>query len=1072
MEDGSARSVAVVRFSTAHELQQTAGWQSAVASVANALRAVLRSEDQMRVGESRVVVVLSAIGSLAEAGRVVERLASAVRNGVEGCGLFQEANIGVAWDAGEFSLEVLERRAAAEPGSESGATSMISGAATEGVVIVKVDWEPTPSFGRAARQPSALVGRAVEREVLRKALADALAGVPRLVAVEGEAGIGKSTLLRTVAAGAEQSTVLWAVGDPEETQLAFGVLGQLAIGSKGGLADLAGGLEPTADPLLVGAGLLGALTGLQRPVVVIVDDAHLADRESMSALRFALRRLTNDRVMAVVSFRPEGRAGLGVGWEALLSHPTSTLVHLGGLEPPEMIDLAVELGAGALSPSGAGRLWAHTGGHPLYARMLLEQLPVGSFERVGTILPAPVSLAATVVARLADCPGATRLLVEAAAVIGERSDVTSLAAVAGLDGPDRLSEPLREAVVAGLLVEIGGLDGEQVGFTHALVRAAVYHDLSARRRRLLHARAGQVVAGRAGLSHRVAASAGPNESLAAELEMMAYSDAQQGHMALASVELGRALEMTPPGPLRAGRLLNAIEARVVAGDTTGAAEWQAELVGLAPNPWIDYVAGFLDLGEGRLDESRTRLLQAWSDLAVGLVPMGAPVDLAARVAAVLGLIDMIGLNDTGMVRWGEEAEAFEVSPGWVSDLAWIARWLGLGLAGRTVEALANLDRRGGLVRTRGLDVLVARGLLCLWADDLEGARAELTVAVERATRGEPLLRSSVALGGLAFALYGLGRLEEATSYAELAVATADEAGRRWGSVLLHTWACYPMAAQGAWDDAQFHAEQAASWAALSGNRKASVFPAGARAIIADALGDVDAFLAAAVDIEASTSMSESGSHPFGPVLADALIRVRRLDEAQVALANFEVQCASRPRPSFAVSVARVHGQLAAAQGDWKSAVEYFARALEFAEKLRTPLEAAKVHLAAGIAGAAAHGRSAAHHLYSALDAFDALGASGYSQQTERVIEATGLALRHHTRGAGGLTPTEMAVARLVAERLSNREVASRLFVSVRAVEYHLTNIYAKLGVGSRRDLVGLYPSSHTAGGSAGANRLS
>jgi DNA-binding CsgD family transcriptional regulator len=158
-----------------------------------------------------------------------------------------------------------------------------------------------------------------------------------------------------------------------------------------------------------------------------------------------------------------------------------------------------------------------------------------------------------------------------------------------------------------------------------------------------------------------------------------------------------------------------------------------------------------------------------------------------------------------------------------------------------------------------------------------------------------------------------------------------------------------------------------------------------------------------------------------------------------------------------MTLARVHGQLAAARGDWERAAGQFQSALQLGETMRMPVEVAKTHLAAGTGAAAAgHRRAAAHHLYSALDRFDSLGASGYSQRSVAMIDQAGLAMRRRDRTiGGGLTPTEAAVARLVAERLTNREVAARLFVTPKAVEYHLSNIYAKLGVHSRRALTDL-----------------
>lgn len=162
------------------------------------------------------------------------------------------------------------------------------------------------------------VGRADELSVLERELSSARAGESRVVVVEGEAGVGKSTLLSRFLSEHEDATVLRGGGDESEMLLPYGLLAQLTAGAGSGEA---AGWEDLIGPeavVVAGAGLVrsfgAAQEGWDRPVVVVVDDLHWADRESAAALLFAFRRLRVDRVLGLVSARPGELSRLGGGW--------------------------------------------------------------------------------------------------------------------------------------------------------------------------------------------------------------------------------------------------------------------------------------------------------------------------------------------------------------------------------------------------------------------------------------------------------------------------------------------------------------------------------------------------------------------------------------------------------------------------------------------------------------------------------------------------------------------------------------------------------------------------------------
>jgi DNA-binding CsgD family transcriptional regulator len=897
------------------------------------------------------------------------------------------------------------------------------------------------------------VGRADELGLLERCLAQVLAGHPQLVWVEGAAGIGKTSLVRRFLAG-KATAALWSSGDENEVELAWGVLGQLATSAAAqglpALAELVVGLDPQADPLFVGAGLL-RLIG-QRPLVVVVDDLHWADRQSLNAARFAFRRLVSEPVLAVVTSRPEAAGQLGEAWRRLLhDEGRAKHVRLGGLAPQELSELAQAMCGWSLSRRAAKRLEEQTEGHPLFARSLLEQLPLSAIERSDGPLPAPLDVASAVSAQLASCRPATRELVCLAAVVGRPARTADLARACKLPG---FADALEEAVAKGLLAEMTGTAGAEIGPAHALVRSAVYHDLSPRRRQELHLQLASALPAPAGLPHRAAAATAPDPQLASELEAAGHANMDLGRLSQGAKELKRSLELTGPGPQRRPRLLRIAEALLVGGDAAGAKELEGELSGLSEDAWSSYVRGYLALLQAKVAIAERLFGHAWGALQQGPAPEGAPNDLPARVASQLAIIGIVRLDYEAMVRFGDAAVSAGSPEAWVRQFAWFAKLVGLCLAGRSDDALRlleKLDQPGG---PGGVEALVARGMARLWADDLDGAEQDLTVAVERGESGEPV-RVSQALGYLGEAVYRRGRLDEAVVHCELAVEQATEAGRVWDLPILHALACYPRAARGDLEEAAAHARQSAEWAAVMGTASARAYAASARASLARARDDAIGFCEAARELSTAYEAREPGAHLLGPALAEALVVLGRVEEAAGELALFDQKTAPAARSSAQLASARVHGMVAAARGDWAAAQASFEQAVTSANQLGMPLEAALSLLAWGRAAKQVGERRAAlRHLMEARALFSALSAGAYTHIAARLLEELGTAEDDLARPAtaGLLTPTEGAVARLVASRLTNAEVASRLMVSEKTVEYHLTHIYAKLGAKGRREL--------------------
>jgi DNA-binding CsgD family transcriptional regulator len=929
------------------------------------------------------------------------------------------------------------------------------------------------------------VGRRSELAALHECLTASRRAAPQLVAVEGVAGIGKTSLVRRFLAE-EPTVVVWSSGDEDEVGLPWGVLGQLArsaaaLGSPQ-LSELVTGLDPQADPVMVGAGLL-KLVGSDEPFVVVIDDAHWADPQSLAAARFAFRRLVSEKVLVLITYRPSEFGRLGEGWRRLLGSEQATRLPLQGLGTKELSELVTvdvqfdpvrpslqglgtkELSELArvthgrpLSARATARLEEQTSGHPLYVRSLLEQLPLSTIERSEGPLPAPADLASAVSARVASRSEAAQEVVAVAAVMGRSCRIVDLAQACSLGSSPDFTAGLEEALGSGLLLEVPGTGGAELEFSHVLVRSAVYYDLSPRRRRELHTRAAAALAGTASLAHRVAAAVGPDPALADELGRAARAHFSSGRLSQGASELKRSPDLTPAGPSRRARLLETAEALLIAGDVAGAGELSEELSALGTDAWCDYVTGYLALLQARVSQAESVFQHAWGALERGEAPEGAPVDLKARVASQLAIIGIVRLDYRAMTRFGEAAVKAGAEDRRTAQFAWFARTIGLSLSGRSNEALDLLARLDQAEGPGGLDAVVARGMVRLWTDDLAGAHDDLSRALERAELGEPL-RVSQGIGYLGEVAFRSGQLDEAVLYGELALAVqaATEGGRVWDLAILHALASYPRAARGDLEEAAVHAKDAAQWAALMGTSSARAYAAAAGAAVASANDDAQALYDSAVELTAAYEAVEPGAHVLGPVLARSLLALGRIDEAARELAKFEQRVAVSSRRSSLMVAERTRGMLSALRGDWLVAQTHLQKAVTLGEELRMPLEVALSQLEWGRAAMSSSGdrKAAIRHLSAAMSRFKALGAGAYVSVAGGLLHGLGVEETEPEAGSLGiglLTPSEAAVVRLVSARLSNSEVARQLIMSPKTVEYHLTHVYAKLGVRSRREL--------------------
>jgi len=914
--------------------------------------------------------------------------------------------------------------------------------------------------GRGTRPARVFVGRGPELAALGAALAAARAGEPQVVMVRGEAGIGKSSLILEFLEGQRGLPVITVSGETAEAVLPYGVVRQLAAeaaavspGVPARLELLSRGPRPGTDPLAVGMELRMLISSLpgEQAAAVVIEDLQWADLPSARALLFACRRLSTDRVLVLLTGRPGATSQLGEGWVRFVSGDRrSSVLTLRGLDAGELGLLCRRLGRTELSERVLGRLAEHTGGNPLLARALLDELTDDELRAAGGSFRAPRSLAGIILPRLAALPQSARELVVATSVLGEHAALADVAALADTADP---AAALDRATEAGLLVERDTPAGRAVSFPHLLIRQAIYHDLGAERRRRLHLRAAAIVDGREALAHRAAAAVGPDAELASDLGAAAAAAADAGQLLLAARYLQQAAAMTVRGPDRDEHALSAFELQVRAADVAGAEAARPGIEQLPASARRDTALGQLALLAARPGDAEALLRAAWDvrdradhpgaggEAALGL---GMLLKMSGAHAEAAAWLDRALDSGTGGEPWYDAARC-------VRSFTFVLT----GDVGRALGLFADLPERSALVPSARTDALTFRGVARLWAGDLAAAAEDLVLAVNRIGTGVQVRFPCRAPAFLAATEFRLGDWDDARDHAELAVALATDADRTYDLALVHSAAVPVAACRGDWATADGHA-QAAEQAARTFGGLAAILAASARGILGLARDDPDEALRGADLALAVPHIDYYDPVAFWwrPAQVWALIRIGELAQAEATLAATEAQAGCRGDAAASTRAAWLRGSLAMARGDLDRADEILrtarcspgGRLLPFYRGL-LGLQHGRCLSRLQRSGAAIDATRAAHRVFSAL------GAHPFIWASEAELASTGL--RPRSGGDAdlpGLTSQELRVARLVASGLSNREAAAQLYLSPKTVEYHLAHAFAKLGVHSRHQL--------------------
>jgi DNA-binding CsgD family transcriptional regulator len=899
------------------------------------------------------------------------------------------------------------------------------------------------------------VGRGEELARIAEIASRVEAGQPWLVAVEGEPGLGKTALARQGLAQAPGLKVLWARADQAETDLNFGIVDQLLRA--------AGGAAPTGEPgpatssFAMGAHLLEVVGELQTAggVALVVDDLQWADRRSVEALTFMLRRLWVEPVLAVLIFSGPSDRLDEAAQRLLVSVENRVRVSLGGLGLDDVAALAAALEMRSLRADAVERLYRSTGGHPLYLRAALSE-GSGFDPWAPGRLALPPSLAAAVGEHLRALPPQTRSIVEMLSVLNLRLPLAQLGQVAQVDTPGALIEP---AVAAGLVDWWPEEPTSPVEIRHVLVRDAIYAGITASQRRLLHARAVSFVSESAAWEHRVAALDQPDEGLAAELEHLAGEEADSDRLLLAATHLQWASDISPARDGRERRLLTA--ALYLADEGQGAALRPA-VEATAPSALRGCVLGAMAEADGQLAEAEQHYSQALAEARNDL----ASLPLAARIAARLG----------GTYTLRGEGEKTKTLGLWALDTGCLdpvaahqtrARVaVGASQAAGPREALAELeylDPDPARVDPIDVDGLSWRGVFRLAAGDLGDAVADMTACLKMVRRGATLALGQRTYGYLAFAQYLAGDWDDALLTAEQGLSAATIHARRFDLPLLYLGAACVPAGRGTAEEAERYVRLAEEVAAGLDYGQERLYAAMARALVcrasADYLGMADA-LDHWRDDAALDGRGRRDALLWRPLLAEGLVGSGQGESAAAVLAR--LRAGGGQVTYLQPTLAWLDGWLAELQGRPEEAQRIYQRGEDTAGT-QNPFYTARLLLAHGrLLRRTGQRQPAIERLSRANDSFLALRAVPFIARTEEELAACHLPgdPAQKQNPVLALTSRETEVAHLVGKGLSNPEIAAELFISRKAVEYHLGNIYAKCGLRGRQQLRRLVEQWH------------
>lgn len=918
---------------------------------------------------------------------------------------------------------------------------------------------------------AALVGRSSELELLTGLLAATSRGEGGIAVVEGEPGIGKTRLLQeairfartlslavhfTTAEELERDRPFGLVADALELKPSASDPDRARIGRALVPPDEGAGASaaPSSSPDLRFALVESIVRLVDRlasdaPMALVLEDVHWADSSSLLTLHRLAGSTAGLPVSILLSCRPVPRPPELERFLARTEERGGVRLDLRALQPEEVAELTRQH-VGAVAGPRLLELVSRTGGNPLYVNELMSALQkeglievsAGRAEAEDASLPP--SLPLTILRGLSFLSDETLRTLRIASVLGSAFSPTDLSVVTQMPVTDLLAT-LDEALAARVVLE----RGDELAFRHDLIRDAIYEDMTEGVRKAIHAQAGRSLAeaGRpvAQVATHIALGASAGDRVAIASLQRAAEEAVSRAPRVAVELLRRAIELADPD-VRVRDELEAslLDALFAAGSLNEAQE----------------------LGRSLLSRS----------------PIG-DVELRVRVA-LTKVLHMQGISAESaeeLQRLADDPRLPELDRARIfAQSAFSLAWVEGGRAARVVDEAEALSKRlrddfvAYWATMAAASLADSEGRLAAGGD--LGARAgKLALGLGREAVEHGLLTPPVAH------LIDADRFDEAEQTLRTGLWAAEELGWKW-QVLRHVWLASLWFMRGGWDDATAEAETAITLADEIGTRlnldmanyflvlialhrddlrEASAharrlgqadYDVAAQALVFQAKGDVEGcrqtFDRWLPELLARTSIDRDLGREIVPLLLwiGDLAAARTIAQRMQGIGE-------------RAGVASAEGVALYCRGLVEDDVDAMVEAVRAYERSPRVVELAQTREAAGMMLARKDRRAEAiGHLEQALETYERAGAAGAVARTEAALR--GLGMRRGRRGRrarpatgwDSLTPSEVRVARLIAEGLLYQEVAARLFISRRTVETHVAHMFAKLGVSSRTQL--------------------
>jgi DNA-binding CsgD family transcriptional regulator len=929
-----------------------------------------------------------------------------------------------------------------------------------------------------------LLGRQQELAAIGRWLDEARAGRGRLVIVRAGAGLGKTSLLGAAAdhARREGVTVYTARAAELEQSMPLGVVRQLferpvlALDPAGRAAVLRAGAAHVEQLLGLAPGsawpgdLPGRLHALywlvvnlseRGPVVIVVDDLHWSDVQTIHWLAYLAPRLTDLPVTVLAAMRPL-EDGSPDALKALADAERVTTLGLDPLQEAHVEELVVEYFGRPADPSFVTACWRLTAGNPLFVRELLR-----AALQDGIDLDAPEALrlehlgsreiTRSILVRLGRLGDPGRRLAEAAAVLGVDAELRLAACLADLEPAEALAT--WDRLVTGEILD----DGQPLQFIHPIARAAVYHELQVGRRTELHRRAAALLAADGADAARIAlhalACTPAGDALVVGWLRNAAAEATASGAAESAVQFLERAVAEPPAPEVRSHVLFELGRALIGLDITRAAEVLGDAArGAGPElavhalRWRGYALAYsIEVGEAVASfDSAISLTSGVDDARLSLRgtrdyyacfwpsdpdPLARHArlqrDVEALTGATAGERRLMAAAAMSSVRLGDRCAA-EVEALARQAYPSAASWVDPEFGEETASAVGNA--------LTYCDTPECGDLFTRWMGELRDAGRFVNFGCEYFQR--------------AMIHYRRGSLVEAEADARASweilrplQTAASHPHWRSAATLLQV-----LVGRGALDEAVGLAAEA-SLGVEPFDTVISPWPPLVRGELALACGRIEegiGILLTAGEWLESRAFLNPSFVPWRAMVAPAMAATDRREEARAIIRP----AVDRAR---AFGVPWAYGMALRAAGivaGGSSGIELLRQAVEVLDRSPCRLEHARSLFALGGALRRANRRvEAREHLRASLDLARRCGATPLLEAARAELSRTGARPRAAAfSGRDSLTASERRVAELAAAGLSNREIAQRLFVTCKTVETHLGHVYVKLGIASRQQL--------------------